>query len=64
MNEIRIETIRNVPKKNSESIEDEYTNSLHWVGCGECDCTFKCNDGNDRCIRLNHTVANQNEKRI
>lgn len=23
-----------------------------WVGCGECDCSFPCFDGKEKCIRL------------
>lgn len=23
-----------------------------WVGCGDCDCSFPCNNGEARCIRL------------
>ena len=23
-----------------------------WVGCGECDCSFPCTNGQTRCIRL------------
>ena len=23
-----------------------------WTGCGECDCTFPCHNGEARCIRL------------
>ena len=23
-----------------------------WTGCGECDCAFKCHNGESRCIRL------------
>jgi hypothetical protein len=67
MSEIHIEKIQKVLKKDTGSMG---TNTpIHyigsgWVGCGECDCAFKCNNGNDRCIRLQHVVENQNEKRI
>lgn len=26
--------------------------SLQWLGCGECDCSFSCHEGQQRCIRL------------
>jgi len=28
--------------------------SNSWVGCGECDTSFNCFDGQNRCIRLPH----------
>lgn len=24
-----------------------------WTGCGECDCSFPCHNGQDKCLRLN-----------
>jgi hypothetical protein len=41
---------------NEETSKEAYPRhefeNISWSGCGECDCNFPCNNGEERCVRL------------